>query len=205
VLRDRLLSPYQPGTSVGHRLPAGAKLAAALAAVLLVVLLPHGAWPALLLVALALAAVALLARLDLRRLLLRLLLLEPLVLGIAALALLQPGGAPLFLSMLGKATLCLACMLLLTATTRFTDVLAVLWRLRVPPLLVTTLALMHRYLYVLVLELERLQRARRSRSFVAGRGAAWRDAAVTGGQLFLRSSERAERVYLAMCARGWKA
>jgi cobalt/nickel transport system permease protein len=135
----------------------------------------------------------------------RLLLLEPFVLGIALLALLKPGGVPLFLSMLTKSTLCLATMVLLTATTRFSDLLAVLWRIRVPALLVTTLALMHRYLFVLVEEMERMQRARRSRTFVAGRTSAWRNSAQVAGQLFVRTSERAERVYLAMCARGWKS
>jgi cobalt/nickel transport system permease protein len=204
VLRDRVLSPYEHRSSVIHRLPAAAKLAAAVVIVLLVVALPRNAWPAYGAVAAALLALALLARADLARLLVRLLLLEPFVLGIALLALLQPGGLPLFLSMLAKSTLCLACMVLLTATTRFSDLLAVLWRLRVPALLVTTLALMHRYLFVLLQEMERMRRARRSRTFVAGRSSAWRGSAQVAGQLFVRASERAERVYLAMCARGWK-
>lgn len=188
-----------------HRLPAGAKLLAAVGCVVTVVLLPRSAWWAYAAVAAGLVAVALAARADLRGMLIRLLLLEPFVLGIALLALLRPGGVPLFLSMLTKSTLCLATMILLTATTRFSDLLAVLWRIRVPALLVTTLALMHRYLFVLVEEMERMQRARRSRTFVAGRASAWRNSAQVAGQLFVRTSERAERVYLAMCARGWKA
>jgi cobalt/nickel transport system permease protein len=205
VLRDRLLSPYQHGSSPVHRLPASVKLLAAVGCVLLVVLLPRDMWWAYGVVAAGLAAVAAAARADLRAMLIRLLLLEPFVLGIALLALLRPGGVPLFLSMLTKSTLCLATMILLTATTRFSDLLAVLWRARVPALLVTSLSLMHRYLFVLVEEMERMQRARRSRTFVAGRSAAWRDSAQVAGQLFLRTSQRAERVYLAMCARGWKA
>jgi cobalt/nickel transport system permease protein len=205
VLRDRVLSPYQHGSSVVHRLPAGAKLAAAIACILLIVLLPRTAWWAYAAIGALLVVVAFIARANLRQMLARLLLLEPFVLGIALLALLRPGGTALFLSMLTKSTLCLACMILLTATTRFSDLLAVLWRLRVPSLLVTTLALMHRYLFVLLEEMERMQRARRSRTFVAGRSSAWRSSAQVAGQLFVRTSERAERVYLAMCARGWKA
>jgi cobalt/nickel transport system permease protein len=205
VLRDRFLSPYQHGSSAVHRVPAGVKLLAAVACVVLIVLLPRGAWWAHGAVAGGLAVVAVASRADLRGMLLRLLLLEPFVLGIALLALLRPGGLALFLSMLAKSTLCLATMILLTATTRFSDLLGVLWRIRVPALLVTTLALMHRYLFVLVEELERMQRARRSRTFSAGRSSAWRNSAQVAGQLFVRTSERAERVYLAMCARGWKA
>jgi len=187
-----------------HRLPAGTKLAAAMTGILLVVLLPPAAWAAYAAIAAGLVIVAHLANADLRQLLLRLLLLEPFVLGIALLALLRPGGWPTFLSMLAKSTLCLACMIVLTATTRFSDLLAVLWRIRVPALLVTTLALMHRYLFVLVEEMARMQRARRSRTFVRDRASAWRGSAQVAGQLFVRTSERAERVYLAMCARGWK-
>jgi len=204
VLRDRVLSPYQHGSSAIHRLPAGAKLAAAVACILLIVLLPRAAWGAYAAIGASLVVVALITRADLYQLLVRLLLLEPFVLGIALLALLRPGGVPLFLSMLTKSTLCLACMILLTATTRFSDLLAVLWRIRVPSLLVTTLALMHRYLFVLLEEMERMQRARSSRTFVAGRSSSWRNSAQVAGQLFVRTSERAERVYLAMCARGWK-
>jgi cobalt/nickel transport system permease protein len=204
VLRDRVLSPYQHGSSAVHRLPAGAKLAAAVACILLIVLLPRTAWWAYAAIGALLVVLAFITRANLRQMLVRLLLLEPFVLGVALLALLRPGGAALFLSMLAKSTLCLACMILLTATTRFSDLLAVLWRLRVPSLLVTTLALMHRYLFVLLEEMERMQRARRSRTFVAGRSSAWRNSAQVAGQLFVRTSERAERVYLAMCARGWK-
>lgn len=205
VLRDRLLSPYQHGASRVHRGSPGRKLAAALAFVLLVVLLPHGSWIAYGVFAAGLLAVALAARADLRTLALRVLLVEPLVVGVALLALLRPGGLTLFLSIVAKSTLCLAAMVLLTATTRFSDLLGVLWRMRVPALLVTTLALMHRYLFVLLDESGRMQRARRSRTFVPGRASAWRGGADVAGLLFVRASERAERVYLAMCARGWKS
>jgi len=199
-----LLSPYRHATSVVHALPAGAKLGVALACILLLVMLPRTAWLAYLGVALGLLAVAIASRVPLRQLLLRLALMEPFVLGVALLALLGPDGTRVFAGMLVKSTLCLGVMVLLTATTRFSDLLAVLWRLRVPALLVTTLALMHRYVFVLLEEMERMRRARRSRTFRADRVAAWRGSAQVAGQLFIRTSERAERVYLAMCARGWK-
>jgi cobalt/nickel transport system permease protein len=204
VLRDRLLSPYQHGESRVHRWSPGHKLAAALVGVLLVVLLPRGAWAAYAAIAAGLLAVAFAARVDLRQLALRVLLVGPFVIGIALLALLQPGGLPVFLSIVAKSTLCLSIMVLLTATTRFSELLGVLWRVRVPALLVTTLALMYRYLFVLLEESGRMQRARRSRTFVPSRTGAWRGGAEVAGLLFVRASERAERVYLAMCARGWK-
>ena len=73
-----------------------------------------------------------------------------------------------------------------------------------PALLLTTIALMYRYLFVLIEEAERMQRARTSRTLRARRAHAWRSTAALAGQLFLRSTERAERIYAAMCARGWR-
>ena len=203
-MHDRLLSPYHHGESPVHRLPAIVKAGLAAALVMTVVLLPRDAWTAYAVCAASLAFVAALARLPPRALARRILLLEPMVLGVAALSLAQQGGAMVFLAMLTKSTLSLVTMVLLSGTTRFSDLLGVLWRLRVPALLVTSLALMYRYLSLLLDEAARMTRARRSRSFVAGRGLAWKGSASVAAQLFVRSSERAERVYAAMCARGWR-
>jgi cobalt/nickel transport system permease protein len=80
----------------------------------------------------------------------------------------------------------------------------VLRGLRVPGLLITTIALMHRYLFVLAEEAQRMRRARACRTFKRGRRFQWQALATVLGQLFVRASERAERIYDAMCARGWK-
>jgi cobalt/nickel transport system permease protein len=199
-----LLEPYEARESLVHRLPAGLKCAGAVAAVLAIVLLPRGAWGAYAASAAVLLALALLSRVRLARLGLRLVLVEPFALGVALLSLAQPDGPRIFAAVLTRATLCLSVMLLLGVTTRFTDILRVLWRIRVPALLVTVLALMYRYLFLLVEESARLARARRSRTMTRGRLAAWRSSAGIIARLFVRSSERAERVYAAMCARGWR-
>ncbi len=109
MLRDRLLRPYQHGSSAVHRLPAAVKLLAAISCVLLVVLLPRTTWWAYAAIAIGLIAISLAARADLRGMLVRLLLLEPFVLGIALLALLKPGGVPLFLSMCSGGYACRHC------------------------------------------------------------------------------------------------
>ena len=49
-----------------------------------------------------------------------------------------------------------------------------------------------------------MRRARLSRTFSSGRRRHWQSLATVVGQLFVRASERAERIYDAMCARGWK-
>jgi cobalt/nickel transport system permease protein len=199
-----LLEPYQHQRSAIHRLPAGVKSGVALAFVLAVVLLPRTSWAAYGAGAVLLLVLAGLSHIPALALARRLLLVEPFALGVASLSLLQPDGLRVFAVTLTKSTLCLFCMVLLSSTTRFSAILRVLWRLRVPSLLVTTLALMHRYLFVLGDETGRMVRARRSRSFTRDRVSVWRSSAGVIAQLFVRSSERAERIYAAMCARGWR-
>ncbi len=126
------------------------------------------------------------------------------VLGVAGLMLLQPDGLARCVWAMSKANLCLLVTLLLSQTTPATEMLRVLQRLRVPWLFITTLTLMHRYLFVLADESERMRRARASRTFTRGRRFQWQALSSVVGQLFVRASEHAERIYNAMCARGWK-
>lgn len=134
----------------------------------------------------------------------RLLVLEPLALGAAALSWFQPGGGRVFAMIVARSTLCLVAMILLGGTTPFAELLRVLRAARAPALLVTTLALMVRYLAVIADESQRMRRARQSRTLARGRAARWRGLATVAAMLFVRSSERAERVYAAMAARGWR-
>jgi cobalt/nickel transport system permease protein len=134
----------------------------------------------------------------------RLLMVEVFILGIALLALVAPAATPIFYSTVLKSNLCVFAMLLLTWTTPFQDVLQELRRLHFPSVMLTTLALMYRYLPVLADESRRMSRARASRTFRRQPFAAWRDLSLIIGQLFVRTADRAERIYLAMCARGWK-
>ena len=196
--------PHQSAHGFLHRLPAGFKLAAALALILTVVLWPRGQGTALLAVAVFLVVLVFASRISWWFLLKRMLLLEPLVLGVAGLMLLQSDGLTRCALAMSRANLCLLVTLLLSQTTPATEMLRVLQRLRVPWLFITTLTLMHRYLFVLADEAERMRRARASRTFSPQRHFQWHALATVVGQLFVRASERAERIYDAMCARGWK-
>lgn len=185
-----------------HRLPAGLKVSVALGSVLLTVLLPV---TMALGVAVGLVVVVGISRLSVGDLLKRLLLVEPLVLGVAVLTLFQPDGWTKFGILVGKSTVCLATMIVLANTTPFSEVLRVARRARVPALLVTTIALLYRYLFVLVEEAQRMQRARQARTFrPRSRRERWQMLGALAGELFVRSTERAERIYTAMCARGWR-
>lgn len=203
-MRHDFLDRFSRLDSPVHRLPAGVKLPAALAVVVFIVAIPRGRWGAFVGMAILLVGVAAASRIPIRFILWRLATLEPLALGVAGLALFQPDGGRIFATLLAKTTLCLFTMILLSNTTPFSALLAVMRRARVPTLLVSTLALMYRYLFVLTDEAQRMRRARLSRTFRPGRWWTWRILATVLGQLFVRSTERAERIYAAMAARGWK-
>lgn len=207
-----------------HGLDARLKVGLTLAFVLAVALTPPGAWPVLIvLTALAISAV-ILAELRARFVLARLAPVWPFML--AALPLLFTlRGTPLamlpwgwmvtregllrFCGMALKMNLSMVMALTLITVTPFVEILATLRSWGMPRLLGAMLGLTWRYLFVLADEAQRLMRARAARSAGGlnghGRSVIWR-ARVTGnmaGNLLLRGTERAERVYEAMAARGY--
>ena len=198
------LGHSHPHASPVHRWPAVAKLGGALTIILGTVLLPVRGVGWFIGVGLFLLLVAGLSRLPPLFLLRRLLVLSPFVLGVALVNAFQPAARAHCLGIALKSILCLLTVILVSNTTPFSEILRVFQRVRVPALLITTLALMHRYLFVLADEAERMRRARASRTFRPGRRLHWQTLATVVGQLFVRATERAERIYDAMCARGWK-
>jgi len=106
---------------------------------------------------------------------------------------------------LGSAfVLCVLISLGLLATTPFHGVLSALARLRVPRVFVVQLAFLYRYLWVLLDELMRMRRARAARDGGLGPWSLrFRSHAGVVGVLFLRTYDRAERIYWAMAARGF--
>ncbi len=190
--------------SVIHRLPAAAKLGVGLVIIVGTVVAPIQ-WHAWFIgVSGVLTLVLFLSRLPLFFLIKRLLVLSPFVLGVALVNALEPVGRTDWSVVAIKSMLCLLTVILVSNTTPFSRILLVLKSIHVPALLITTMALMYRYLFVLADEAERMRRARASRTFTRARRFHWHTLATIVGQLFVRASERAERIYDAMCARGWK-
>ena len=203
-MRHDFIDRYSRIESPVHRLPSGVKLAGALILLLTAALSPGDSWDVFLALAVVLGFVAVLSRIPPSFLFLRLVMIEPFILGVGILSLFQQGGAEHFARLVVRGTLCLFTILLMTGTTPFSETIRVLRHIRVPGLLVTTMALMYRYVFVLIDETERMNRARASRTFRRSRSGLWRDRAGVIARLFVRSTERAERIYAAMCARGWK-
>ncbi|MBC7258756.1 MAG: cobalt ECF transporter T component CbiQ [Chloroflexi bacterium] len=222
-----ILDPYRPRASLVHGADPRVKVVVAVASILVTAALPLGAWPSYVLLLAAILALAVAARLGVGFTLTRGLIAAPFALAALPLVFSTP-GAPLgslrlgplaldasvpglerFLSVLVKSYLSVQFAILLTATTRFTELLAAMRALRVPRLLVAVFGLMWRYMFLFVHEVNRLRIARDARSAdigpKSGGTLAWR-ARVTGGMvgnLFVRGYERSERVYQAMLARGY--
>jgi cobalt/nickel transport system permease protein len=190
--------------SVVSRLPAAFKLGVALAIIISTVLASPEAVGWFIGMTVVLVVAVVLSRLPVLFLLKRLACLSPFVLSVALVNSVQPGARGSWQTVAVKSAICLLTVIVVSNTTPFSGILRVLKEARVPSLLITTIALMHRYLFVLVEEAERMRRARASRTFARGRRARWRMSSTVVGQLFVRASERAERIYDAMCARGWK-
>jgi cobalt/nickel transport system permease protein len=113
------------------------------------------------------------------------------------------GGWISFVSILIKFLLTVGTAILLVATTSFPTVCHALRQIGLPSLFVSQLLFLHRYLFVLVEEALRMVRARDLRSF--GRnGTSIKIFGRIVGVLFLRTTERAERIYFAMTARGFQ-
>jgi cobalt/nickel transport system permease protein len=108
-----------------------------------------------------------------------------------------------FISILIKFTLTVSTALLLVATTSFPGVCHALRQLGLPPIFVLQLLFLYRYIFVLMEETMRIVRARNMRSF-GERGKGIKIFVRIMGILFLRTVERAERVYNAMLSRGFQ-
>lgn len=113
------------------------------------------------------------------------------------------GGWISFLSIIIRFMLTVTSALILISLTGFNTVCEALNRLGVPRPFVVQLLFFYRYIFVLVDEAERMERARSLRSFNP-RSRPFRIFISIIGHLLLRSYDRAERIYLAMRCRGFE-
>lgn len=155
-----------------------------------------------------------LAELPVKPILLRILLVSPFIIGIG---ILNPffdeqvyllGGWEIsrgwitFLSILLKSGLTVTAALLLIATTGMDRLAGALRMLKIPRIFVLQLLLTYRYISVLMEEVARTLRAYslRAPEQKGIQRSAWGSLA---GQLILRTFDRAQRIYEAMCLRGF--
>jgi cobalt/nickel transport system permease protein len=225
---DNVFDRYRAGESLIHRLDPRVKIIVAVGFIISNVLLPDAAWLAFLVSWIMLIIASRLAGFGYVYVFKRSFIALPFALAAVTAIFSIPGnalttwhigstslimtdaGVLRFASIMLRSWLSVQGALLLVATTRFPDMIHALEHLHFPNLIVTIIAFLYRYLFVLTNEVLRLTRARQARSaaatgFRSGGDAIWR-ARVTGnmvGQLFLRSYERSDRIYNAMLSRGY--
>jgi len=105
---------------------------------------------------------------------------------------------------LAKFTVTMLALIALVSTTRFGDLLVGLQRLGLPKLLIIQLGFLYRYIFVLIDRAHHILRARAGRKLRnLGFKQELKIAASMLGSLFVRSLDTAERINIAMQARGF--
>ncbi len=202
-----------------HALAPRTRLLCALLFVFAVVLTPNGHWQTWAVYGMGLLSLILTARLTLTVLLKRLAVEFAFVGVVLVGTLFREGGRVIWswgifkittvgLTILAsvsiKALLSLVMLNLLTLTTSVPAILHGMKELRIPPLLVATLASMYRYTSVLIGEFEAMRRAALSRNLMNSNRSIRLVVGNTIGALFIRTYERGNRVHQAMLSRGYQ-
>lgn len=112
------------------------------------------------------------------------------------------GGWLSCLSILIRAVLTASAAIVLVATTGFPAICEALEKLKMPRPFAVQLLFLYRYIFVLTDEGVRTARARQLRTF-GNRGLGIKHFGSLAGHLLLRTWERAERIHMAMLARGY--
>ena len=108
-----------------------------------------------------------------------------------------------FLNIVIKSSLSVLLLVIASSTTTFSDFLKGLDLLRISQLMIMITSFMYRYIFVLFDEAKRLMRARSIRYFGSRYKEQFRVIGYMIGVLFIRTYERAERIYNAMIVRGF--
>ncbi len=229
MIHNNLFDRYRAGESPLHRLSPVVKVVLTILFILSNALLPDGHWLGFGISWLAILLLNLVGRLGWAFTLKRSFIALPFALAAVTAVFALPGktitsfdflslhlvatdaGLLRFFSIVIRSWLSVQVAVLLVSTSQFPDLIHALEHLRLPRLLVTVIAFLYRYIFVLSDEVLRLMRARQARSASlpnqrSGGSVFWR-ARIAGnmvGQLFLRSYERSDRIYNAMLARGYQ-
>jgi cobalt/nickel transport system permease protein len=203
------------GDTIIHRLDPRAKVIAILAFVIIVVSFPKYAVTGLLPFFLFPVLLMVLADIPVKLILKKVLVVSPFAAFIGIFnpvfdarpmvlwnGLMITAGWTSFVSIMIKFVLTISAALILIATTSFPGVCFALRKIGMPQIFISQLLFLYRYLFVLTEEAMRLFRAHELRSFDRGRPDIRMFARLTG-ILFIRTIERAERIFQAMLARGF--
>lgn len=97
---------------------------------------------------------------------------------------------------------CAAAMNFLALSTPLIDLVDLLRRLRVSPVLIDLMSVMYRYVFVLLESMQRMHTAQQSRLGYATRRAAMRSSGLLASRLFVDAYQRSRRMQTALESRG---
>jgi cobalt/nickel transport system permease protein len=222
TMKHSFLDRYSDRNSFVHRLDPRTKLVATFLFILAVTLTSPAMWPVFAVYFIIISTMVVLSRVPVLYVLKRSLVIIPFVLLIAIFipffkheeavgsynlwiwkVSVSYQGLQVLETILVKAWLSILSLILLTSTTKITDLLRGLEQLRLPGVMVMVLSFMYRYIFILVEEVMRMKQARDSRNFGGSRLRQLKTIGNMAGTLFIRSYERGERVYDAMLSRGF--
>ncbi len=222
-MEHSFLDRYSYLGSIIHNLDARTKILTFLTLIIVTVLTPAQCWPVFVF-HLALIGVTLrLSWIPVRYVLTRSLIVLPFIVMVSLFVPFLPANQPaggynlglgslslgrsnllVFWNVLIKGFIGVLTVILLSSTTPFPRLLEALKKFKVPHLLTLILGFIYRYFFVFLDEILAVKRAVDSRGY---RGRSLWQVKTLGrmlGQLFLRTYERGERVYLGMVARGFQ-
>ena len=201
-MRQARLEQYSGLSSPVHKLDPRTKTICFFLFILAVVLTPPAKFATFFLYAVLIFSVILLSDVPLGFVLKRSLIIVPFA-GMIGLFNLFFAPPIVFFNILVKSWLSVLALITLSSTTEFPALLKALETLKVPRLLTTILSFMYRYIFTLVDQVQKLERARVARSY--GRRGLYQIRALGNmlGSLFVNTYERGERIYQAMLARGY--
>jgi cobalt/nickel transport system permease protein len=221
-MKHSFLDRYSNGASFIHRLDPRTKLITVFLFILAVSLTSQVLWLVFALYFVLVATLIILSRVPVLYILKRSLVIIPFVLLVAVFIPFFKEGEPIasfhiwtwhvsatyyglqvLVTILVKAWLSILSLILLTSTTKITDLLRGMEQLRLPRVMVMIFSFMYRYIFVLVDEVMRMKQARDSRNVGGSRLRHIKTVGSMAGTLFIRSYERGERVYTAMLSRGY--
>ena len=201
-MRTDFIDRYANLTSPIHRLDPRVKTLCVLAYVLAVVLTPPDRFGAFFLYGVLIFTVVFLSEIPVSFVLQHSLIIVPFALMIGLFNLFFKPWI-VFFNILAKSWLSVLALIVLSGTTDFPTLLKALESLGVPKLLTTILSFMYRYIFTLIDQVTKLERARVARSYGRRGWSQLRAAGNMLGSLFINTFERGERIYQAMLARGY--
>jgi cobalt/nickel transport system permease protein len=114
-----------------------------------------------------------------------------------------PASLSMALLVLSRALGSAAAMNFLALTTPMVDLVELLRRMRVPPLLIDLLTLIYRFIFVLLESFQRITTAQESRLGYSTARRAFTSAGLLGSRLFLDAYQRSKRLHTALESRGY--